>query len=753
MKFFNLSSISNKLTLLIIFAVIPCLAILLYSGIEQREYRIKMAKFDVALQTRAMAEAQKSITQATIQTLSIVSRLPSIQDMDPVKSTTILKSILENNSAYSNIALVDLNGDVLASGKTFTKTNLADRKHVREAIDKKCLAVGEYILSRVGTSKPVFPFAFPVFDKEGRLKAVLTAIIKLDVFSNFYDISTLPEKSFVAVTDYKGTRMFYYPVQDNTNPIGKPIKANIWNIANKGGDYGLFSDFGSDGLRRIFSYEKICLDHDDNPYLYVWAGIPEDYILGPANRVLIRNLLLIFLATMLSLIIARAVGKKTVIAPVQSLVALAHKFSLGDLDARSELTPNPGELGTLTMAFYDMAGALKENQRTLGESEKKYRKLADSLPQVVFEADEIGNIIYVNQNAFDLFKYSNDELDKGFNVTQMIVPEDHARVIKNIQNVLNGKQIAGAEYTALRYDGTTFPVIIHTNLVTQNGKPTGIRGLLIDISKQKKMEADLKRRALAIDHSSDTIMITDTKGNITYVNPAFERITGYSRQEALGKKPHILQSGNHDKFFYKDLWKRIANGRSWSGRFINKKKDGSLYTEDANISPVFSDKGEIINYVAVKRNVSEKLKLEAQLRQAQKMEAIGTLAGGIAHDFNNILFPILGHSEMLIEDIPEGSPSRKGLNQIHAGALRARELVKQILTFSIQESGELKLMKMQPIIKEALKLIRSSIPATIEIKQNLHSNCGSIKADPTQIHQIIMNLATNAYHAMEDSGG
>ena len=153
------------------------------------------------------------------------------------------------------------------------------------------------------------------------------------------------------------------------------------------------------------------------------------------------------------------------------------------------------------------------------------------------------------------------------------------------------------------------------------------------------------------------------------------------------------------------------------------------------------------------KSLDEKVKLEFKLRQSYKMEAIGTLAGGIAHDFNNILFPILGHTEMLLEDCPEDSSTHDSLEKIYSGAIRAKELVKQILTFSRQNNSELKLIKMQPIIKEALKLIRAAIPTSIDIKTDVKANCGAIKADPTQIHQIIMNLATNAYHAMENTGG
>ena len=151
---------------------------------------------------------------------------------------------------------------------------------------------------------------------------------------------------------------------------------------------------------------------------------------------------------------------------------------------------------------------------------------------------------------------------------------------------------------------------------------------------------------------------------------------------------------------------------------------------------------------------AEREEFQARLNQARKMESIGTLAGGIAHDFNNILFPIIGHTEMLMNDLSEENSSiRNSLDTIYSGALRARDLVKQILAFAHQEKKELKPTKMQPIIKEALKLIRSTIPTTIAIRQHLSSDCGSVSADSTQIHQIVMNLATNAYHAMAENGG
>ena len=386
-------------------------------------------------------------------------------------------------------------------------------------------------------------------------------------------------------------------------------------------------------------------------------------------------------------------------------------------------------------------------------SEEKYKDLVASLPQIVFEMDLAGNLSFANRTAFDLFGYTQEDYNKGLNALDMMAPEERGRALENMQAIMNGEVLGGVEYTVVRKDGHRFPVVVHSRRFLQENKPAGLRGLIIDLSQVKAMETTLKRRAMAIDQSTETIVITDVEGLITYVNPAFEKITGYSSDEVLGKNPSILKSGKHDNLFYRDLWKSISAGKTWSGRLINIKKNGSEFTEEATISPVFSDKKEIISYVAVKRDITDKLQLEAQLQQAQKMEAIGSLAGGIAHDFNNILSPIFGYTEMLLLEAPEGSQLRQGLSRILAGARTAKKLVAQILAFSRQSDHEKKPLKIQSIVEEDLKLVRSLLPVTITISRYISNSCSLIMADPTQMSQVLMNLCTNAFHSMEEMNG
>jgi len=265
------------------------------------------------------------------------------------------------------------------------------------------------------------------------------------------------------------------------------------------------------------------------------------------------------------------------------------------------------------------------------------------------------------------------------------------------------------------------------------------------VERTKELQESEKKYQTIMESMKEPLYICSQDFIVEYMNPAMIKRTGHDATgESCFKAIHAL-----DEICPWCHCEDIMNGNVHEIDIVSPKDKHSFHI---SITPIVNNDGSISS-MNVFRDVTEFKKMETSFQQSQKMEAIGTLAGGIAHDFNNILFPIVGHTEMLIEDTPEDSPSRDSLKEIYTAALRARDLVQQILAFSRQENSELKLMKMQSIIKEALKLIRSTIPTTITINQSLQPDCGAVKADPTQIHQIVMNLTTNAYHAMENDGG
>lgn len=268
----------------------------------------------------------------------------------------------------------------------------------------------------------------------------------------------------------------------------------------------------------------------------------------------------------------------------------------------------------------------------------------------------------------------------------------------------------------------------------------------------QRREGEFARLTMAVEQSAEAIVLTDRAGTILYVNPAFERITGYLEEEAVGKTPRILHSGKHDESFYRQMWEALIRGEVWEGHFINRRKDGTLYEEDATISPVRDSVGNIVSFVAVKRDVTRLLSLEKQVRMAQKMEAVGTLAGGIAHDFNNALTVIIGFGEMLKRRIASDPKSVSDLDQILGSAERASVLTRQLLAFARRQIIDLVNLDLNQVVTDLEKLLRKIIREDIEIKIIPAESPMTIRADPGQIDQVLMNLCLNARDAMPAEG-
>jgi PAS domain S-box-containing protein len=276
-----------------------------------------------------------------------------------------------------------------------------------------------------------------------------------------------------------------------------------------------------------------------------------------------------------------------------------------------------------------------------------------------------------------------------------------------------------------------------------------------EMNERKQAEEERELLATAIEQAGEAIFISDAQWCIHYVNPAFERINGYVRGEVIGRNSSILKSDSHGREFNRQIKSILKQNDVWSGRVTNRKKDGSSYEAETTISVVRDKTGVISNFVSIHRDVTHEIQLERELRQSQKMEVIGALAGGIAHDFNNILTAILGFTEIAQSKLPIDDVVVDDLDRVLDAGLRAKELVQQILSFSRQSDLEQKPAQLAPIIKEVLQLLRSSLPANIEIRQHIAaaSKEASVLADPTQIHRVLMNLGTNAAYAMRGNGG
>ena len=393
----------------------------------------------------------------------------------------------------------------------------------------------------------------------------------------------------------------------------------------------------------------------------------------------------------------------------------------------------------------------KQAEEALRESEHKLSTHLQNTSVGAISWDMDYKIVEWNPAAETIFGYTKEEA-LGKHSVGLLLPEGLRGFVEGIfQDLLSGKGGSRNINENITKDGRRIICDwYNTVLKDADGKVIGMTALVNDITERMQTEEALqkseKQYRTLFEKINDAIFIVEKDtGRYLDANKAAVELTGRTLEELKQLTVHDITPEGADQRL---LTIAEADGIKELGAVTYSRPDNTHRIAMLSSVPLGDNA-----VIGIARDITHDLEVERQLRQSQKMESIGTLAGGIAHDFNNILSPIIGYSEIILMDTPEDSPDREGLNQIYTSALRARSLVKQILTFARQGSGELMLMKMQPIVKEALKLIRSSIPTTIEIIQDINPDCGVIKADPTQIHQIVMNLTTNAYHAMEETGG
>ncbi len=385
-------------------------------------------------------------------------------------------------------------------------------------------------------------------------------------------------------------------------------------------------------------------------------------------------------------------------------------------------------------------------EEALSASEARFRRYVEAAPQALFVVDGRGRCVDFNPAALELVGVDAPTL-RSTALTSLLAEASREAALRDFDVLVSTGRLEG-EYRLLRPDGRSAWVILRGVRIGDDR----FMAFCQDITGRKQVEAEHEQLTMAIEQASEVVMVTDAGGAIQYVNPAFEKVTGYSRAEAQGRNARMLKSGEHGQAFYRALWETISGGSTWRGRLVNRKKLGSTYTEDASISPVRDAAGAITAYVAVKRDVSRVLDLEAQFLQSQKMEGIGRLAGGIAHDFNNILAVILSSASLVLERMRGDDPLREDLLEIERGGQRAATLTRQLLAFSRKQILQPIQLDLNKVLAGMEKMLHRVIGEDIEFHKVLSPDLGMVKADPGQVEQVILNLIVNARDAMPKGG-
>lgn len=424
--------------------------------------------------------------------------------------------------------------------------------------------------------------------------------------------------------------------------------------------------------------------------------------------------------------------------------------------SESELVGIGNLVGLLSSALENqiLYGGMKAALEQERLAEAKYRGIFENASEGLFQSTLEGRFLSCNPATAAILGYDTpEEAIKNVSDVWHLFCVTPKRLNQVMETIMGGSTVKNFQAEFRQHNGTPrWASVSLRPFFLGNSELLHIDGIIQDITEYKMNEESLIKLSQAVEQSPVTIVITDTSGRIEFVNPKFTQLTGYSAEEALGQKTSVLRSEFSTQEKYQELWDTISAGKVWEGEFLNKKKNGDIFAEHATISPIRNKDGIVTHYLAIKEDITERRQLQAQLFQSQKMESVGRLAGGVAHDFNNMLSVILGCVQLAMLKVTEGDKLWQYLDQIWKAAQRSSDITRQLLAFSRKEIISPKEVNLNAQIIATQATLGRLIGEDINLTFKPVTNIWSIKIDPSQLDQILVNLAVNARDAMANGG-
>ncbi len=400
----------------------------------------------------------------------------------------------------------------------------------------------------------------------------------------------------------------------------------------------------------------------------------------------------------------------------------------------------------------------RHREDVLRKNERLLQSVFDNTTTVIYVKDIQGRHILVNKQFEKLFHLQRGEAEGKTNY-DLFPAEIADKLWANDRKIIETKTPLKVEECVALDDGQHTYISVKLPLYDSGGNMYAVCGISTDITESRKMYGQLRKLSQAVEQTVVSVIITDADGTIEFVNPKFSQITGYSREEAIGKNPRILKSGKMSPEEYKHLWDTIAAGNAWRGELCNRKKSGEYYWELAQITPMKNEEGKITGYLAIKEDISdikrahqEQAALKEQLYHVQKLESVGKLAGGVAHDFNNVLMAITGYGNLIQMEETDIKTIHIYAKKLLDASERAVKLTQALLTFSRKQASQLKPVNLNDIISRAEHLLLRLVGEDIKLEKYLAAKDCIVQADSGQIDQVLMNLTANARDAMPDGG-
>ncbi len=487
-------SIQKKLTLIVLLATLPAFLGHLWAETTTRMEAIEAAKKDTSIILRGFSEIQRRISESTRTLLQTIVAIPEVRDLNVDKTKILLSTLLEANPIYTNVLLLNLEGDVLVAGKGNPKgMNFSDRKQFQDAMGTKKFSSGEFVVGKV-TRKAIFPFAMPILNLDGEPKGAIIIGVDLSYYGKFFESGSFPEDSFFGMCDHRGNRLFRYPIKPNIS-LGKPIKDTVFNAASSSKKTGTLVSAGTDNLTRVIAYEPLFLDSKTEPYMYMFMGFDRSKVLARADSLLIQGMFTTAVSLCLALVIAWVLGGRSIAKSLEKLTTIVQKLGKEDVKSPSGIDYSDGEIGRLGKAFDVMVKLLRlreveRNQALyrLSENEEQSRILLDANPSGICLINPNKWFIeFANPAFMTLFELRPEDLG-GLRLNELHPAKEFRGIGREYQKHFNKEISFSPAVQCLSRSGRSMLIDISSATVTIHGREL-MAGFFTDITERKQTEA------------------------------------------------------------------------------------------------------------------------------------------------------------------------------------------------------------------------------------------------------------------------